>query len=76
HHIVVANARAPRDGKYIERIGTVNPKEKENKKKIFTFLIAEPLHLQLPTKLQLKRMYRLLKEKSFLTTIIVIVLLY
>ena len=25
YHIVVANSRAPRDGRYIERIGTYNP---------------------------------------------------
>ena len=25
YHIVVANSRAPRDGKFIERIGSYNP---------------------------------------------------
>jgi len=31
YHIVVADARAPRDGKYIEKIGFYNPMVKENR---------------------------------------------
>ena len=33
-HIVAAESRGPRDGKYLERLGLYNPKTKENAKKI------------------------------------------
>ncbi|MDH3004844.1 MAG: 30S ribosomal protein S16 [Candidatus Shikimatogenerans sp. JK-2022] len=34
YSIVVANSRSPRDGKFIEKLGTYNPNIKEFKKKI------------------------------------------
>lgn len=35
YHIVIADSRSPRDGKYIEQIGTYDPLVKdENKKKV------------------------------------------
>ncbi len=34
YHIVVADSRAPRDGNYLEKLGTYNPLEKDNAKKL------------------------------------------
>ena len=33
-HLVAAEQRGPRDGKYLERLGFYYPKEKDNKKKL------------------------------------------
>lgn len=34
YHIVVADGRAPRDGAYLEKVGSYNPLEKDNTKKV------------------------------------------
>jgi small subunit ribosomal protein S16 len=34
YHIVVADGRAPRDGAYLEKVGSYNPLEKDNAKKV------------------------------------------
>ena len=34
YHIVVADSRAPRDGNYLEKLGTYNPLENDNTKRI------------------------------------------
>ncbi|MFI4818976.1 MAG: 30S ribosomal protein S16 [Enterobacterales bacterium] len=35
YKIVVTDSRNPRDGKFIERLGFFDPKDKKNKKKIY-----------------------------------------
>ena len=50
YRIVVADIRAPRDGKYIERVGSYNPllpKDHEDRIKLDTVSYT---HLTLPTK--------------------------
>jgi small subunit ribosomal protein S16 len=34
YHVVVADARSPRDGRFIERIGTYNPKLADTEKRV------------------------------------------
>jgi len=40
YHVVIADARSPRDGRFIEKIGTYDPKLAEQEKRVN--IVAEP----------------------------------
>ena len=40
YHIVAAESRRPRDGRYLERLGTYTPKAADPKEKVIVNLIA------------------------------------